>query len=164
MNALGAAHAARKPVIVMKVGRSAVGAAAAASHTASLAGSDAVFEAALRRYGVARVDTTEEMLDLAYAMTRAKLPRGNRLGIVTISGGAGVLMADAAERAGLAVPPLPEPVQARLLAANPLAAPRNPVDITAQAVNDFGLVRDNVAALLEDGDYDCVAGFFTMWP
>jgi acyl-CoA synthetase (NDP forming) len=111
-----------------------------------------------------RVDTTEEMLDLAYAMTRARLPRGNRLGIVTISGGAGVLMADAAEREGLVVPPLPEPVQARLLAANPLAAPRNPVDITAQAVNDFGLVRDNVAALLEDGDYDCVAGFFTMWP
>ena len=164
MRALGAAHAARKPVILMKVGRSAVGAAAAASHTASLAGSDEVFDAALRRFGVARVDTTEQMLDLAYAMTRGRLPRGNRLGIVTISGGAGVLMADAAEREGLAVPPLPEAVQARLLAANPLAAPRNPVDITAQAVNDFGLVRDNVAALLEEGEYDCFAGFFTMWP
>jgi acetate---CoA ligase (ADP-forming) len=164
MRALAAAHAARKPVIVMKVGRSAVGAAAAASHTASLAGSDAVFDAALRGYGVERVETTEQMLDLAYAMSRTALPRGNRLGIVTISGGAGVMMADAAEREGLAVPPMPEPVQQRLLASNPLGTPRNPVDITAQAFNDFGLVRDHIAALLEDGGYDCAAAFFTMWP
>src|SRR5271170_15500 len=97
LRALAAAHDARKPVILMKVGRSAVGAQAAASHTASLAGSDAVFEAALRRYGVERVETTEQMLDLTYALSRTALPRGNRLGIVTISGGAGVLMADAAE-------------------------------------------------------------------
>lgn len=164
LRALAAAHDARKPVIVMKVGRSAVGAAAAVSHTASLAGSDAVFDAALRRFGVARVETTEQMLDLAYAMSHGALPRGNKLGIVTISGGAGVLMADAAEREGLTVPPLPEPVQQRLLAANPLGAPRNPIDITAQAVNDFGLVSSHVAAMLEDGDYDCAAGFFTMWP
>jgi acetate---CoA ligase (ADP-forming) len=164
LRALGAAHDARKPVILMKVGRSAVGAQAAASHTASLAGSDAVFEAALRRYGVERVETTEQMLDLTYALSRARLPRGNRLGIVTISGGAGVLMADAAEREGLAVPPMPEQVQRWLLESNPLGAPRNPVDITAQAVNDFSLVRDHVAALLEEGGYDCVAAFFTLWP
>lgn len=164
LRALAAAHAARKPVIVMKVGRSRVGAQAAASHTASLAGSDAVFDAALRGYGVERVRTTEAMLDLAYAASLAKLPRGNRLGIVTISGGAGVLMADAAEQEGLEVSPMPAEVQQRLLAQNPLGSPRNPVDITGQALNDFGLVRDNVAALLEDGDYDSVAAFFTAWP
>lgn len=162
--ALDAAHAARKPVILAKVGRSSVGAAAAASHTASLAGSDAVFDAALRPYGVARAETAEQLLDLAYAASRAPLPRGNRLGIVTISGGAGVLMADAAEREGLEVPPMPEPAQRRLLAANPFGAPRNPVDITAQALNDFGLVRDNMAAVLEEGGYDSVVAFFTFWP
>jgi acyl-CoA synthetase (NDP forming) len=164
LRALAAAHAARKPVIVMKVGRSQVGAQAAASHTASLAGSDAVFDAALRSFGVERVRTTEAMLDLAYAASGAKLPRGNRLGIVTISGGAGVLMADAAEQEGLEVPPMPAAVQQRLLAKNPLGSPRNPVDITGQALNDFGLVRDNVGALLEEGDYDSVAAFFTSWP
>src|SRR5690606_30335221 len=65
--ALGAAHAARKPVIFMKVGRSTVGAAAAASHTASLAGADALYDALFAQYGVYRAVTTEEMLDVAYA-------------------------------------------------------------------------------------------------
>jgi len=164
LRALGASHAAQKPVILMKVGRSAVGAAAAASHTASLAGSDAVFDAAIRPFGVERVDTTERLLDLAYAASRSRLPRGRRLGIVTISGGAGVLMADAAEKEGLEVPPMPAEVQQRLIAANPLGSPKNPVDITGQALNDFGLVRDHVAALLEEADYDSAVGFFTSWP
>jgi acetate---CoA ligase (ADP-forming) len=164
MSALGAAHAARKPVILMKVGRSAVGAQAAVSHTASLAGSDAIFEAALGSYGVERVDTTERFLDLTYAASRARLPRGNRLGIVTISGGAGVLMADAAEAEGLEVPPLPIAAQHRLLAVNPLGSARNPVDVTGQALNNIDLVRQHVAALFEDAIYDCAVGFFTAWP
>jgi acetate---CoA ligase (ADP-forming) len=164
LNALGAAHAARKPVILMKVGRSAVGAEAAASHTASLAGSDAVFEAAVRSYGVERVETTERFLDLTYAASRARLPRSNRLGIVTISGGAGVLMADVAEAEGLEVQPLPIATQRRLLAANPLGSPRNPLDVTGQALNNIDLVRQAVAAIFEDGPYDCAVGFFTAWP
>jgi acetate---CoA ligase (ADP-forming) len=164
IRALAAAHAASKPVILMKVGRSAVGAEAAASHTASLAGSDAVFEAALRPYGVERVDTTDRFLDVTYAASRARLPRGRRLGIVTISGGAGVLMADVAQAEGLDVPPLPEALQRRLLAANPLGSPRNPVDVTGQALNDLDLVRQHVAAILDAANYDCVAGFFTAWP
>jgi acetate---CoA ligase (ADP-forming) len=164
LRALGAAHAARKPVILMKVGRSAVGAEAAASHTASLAGSDAVFEAALSSYGVERVETTERFLDLTYAASRARLPPGNRLGSVTISGGAGVLMADVAEDEGLEVPPLPIAAQRRLLAANPLGSPRNPVDVTGQALNNIDLVRQHVAAIFEDATYDCAVGFFTAWP
>jgi acetate---CoA ligase (ADP-forming) len=164
MSALGTAHAARKPVILMKVGRSAVGAEAAASHTASLAGSDAVFDAALRSYGVERVDTTERFLDLTYAASRARLPRGNRLGIITISGGAGVLMADAAEAEGLEVPPLSIAAQRQLLAANPLGSPRNPVDVTGQALNNVDLIRQHVAAIVDDTTYDCVVGFFTAWP
>jgi acyl-CoA synthetase (NDP forming) len=164
LRALGVAHAAKKPVVLMKVGRSPVGAAAAASHTASLAGSDAVFDAALKPYGVERVGTTEAMLDVAYAASRAKLPRGNRIGIVTVSGGAGVLMADAAAAEGLEVPPMPAAVQQRLLAKNPFGSPRNPVDITGQALNDFTLVRDHLAACLEEADYDCIAAYFTAWP
>lgn len=164
LRALGAAHAARKPVILMKVGRSAVGAQAAASHTASLAGSDAVFDAALAPYGVERVASTERFLDLAYAASRAHLPGGNRLGIITISGGAGVLMADAAESEGLEMPSLPAAAQERLLAANPLGSPRNPVDVTGQALNNMDLVRQHVAAIWDDATYDCAVGFFTAWP
>lgn len=164
LRALGAAHAAGKPIILMKVGRSVIGAQAATSHTASLAGSDAVFEAALRSYGVERVETTERFLDLTYAASRARLPCGDRLGIITISGGAGVLMADVAEAEGLKVPPLPAAAQQALLAANPLGSPRNPVDVTGQALNDIDLVRQHMAAIFADANYDCAAGFFTSWP
>lgn len=111
--------------------------AEATSHTASLAGSDAAFDAALRSYRVERVDTTDRFLDLTYAVSRARLPRGNRLGIVTISGGAGVLMTDAAAAEGLEVPPLGIAAQRRLLAANPLGSPRNPVDVIGQALNNM---------------------------
>jgi acetate---CoA ligase (ADP-forming) len=161
---LAAAHAAKKPVVLVKVGSSSVGAAAAASHTASLAGSDSVFDAALRPFGAERVETTEELLDVVYAASRAPLPRGRRLGILTISGGAGVLMADAAEKAGLEVPALPEAVQKQLLEKNPLGSPRNPVDITAQAINDFTLVSDNLRAIVGEGGCDAMVAFFTLWP
>src|SRR5438477_1906730 len=75
-----------KPVIAMKVGGSAVGAAAAASHTASLAGSDAVYDAALRQLGVERARTPEDLIEIAYACTRGRLPASRRLAVMTMSG------------------------------------------------------------------------------
>ncbi|SFI19426.1 acetate--CoA ligase family protein [Albimonas pacifica] len=161
--ALEAARKARKPVVVMKVGRSAVGAQAAASHTASLAGSDASFDAALRRFGALRAKTTEEMLDILYATSRAPLPKGRKLGVLTVSGGAGVLIADAAEDVGLSLPPMPEAAQAAVLETNPLASARNPVDITAGVLNDFSKVTSATAVLRREGGYDMTAAFFTSW-
>jgi acetate---CoA ligase (ADP-forming) len=161
MAALERARAAKKPVVLMKVGRSAVGAAAAASHTASLAGADEVADAAFRQAGAERAETTEEMLDILYAASNRRFPRGNKLGIVTISGGAGVLMADAAEKVGLDVSPMPDKERAELEALNPLASARNPVDVTAQALNDVSLVRKNVSEMLRSGGYDAVNAFFT---
>ena len=160
--ALEAARKARKPVVVMKVGRSAVGAEAAASHTASLAGSDASFDAALRRFGALRARTTEEMLDILYAAALSPLPKGRRLGVLTASGGAGVLIADAAEDAGLSLPPMPQAAQAAVLAANPLASARNPVDVTAGVLNDFSKVTSATSELRRAG-YDMTAAFFTSW-
>ena len=162
LDGLARARANGKPVIFMKVGRSAVGAAAAASHTAALAGSDAVYDAVFRQYGVHRARTTEEMLDVAYACTAGVFPKGRRIGLVTISGGVGVQMADDATDLGLEVAPMPDPAQARLKAILPYAATRNPVDITAQAFNDLSLVSKNFALMLEDGDYDVMVAFFTM--
>lgn len=162
--ALAAARAARKPVVMMKVGSSAIGAEAAASHTASLAGSDASFDAALRRFGVLRARTTEEMLDVLYAASISPLPRGRKLAVVTVSGGAGVLMSDAAEEYGLEMPALPQGAQDRILARNPLAAARNPVDLTATVLNDFPIVTEGLQAMAEaGGGYDMTAVFFTSW-
>jgi acetate---CoA ligase (ADP-forming) len=160
--ALEEAALACKPVIFMKVGRSAVGAEAAASHTAALAGSDRMYDALFAQYGVLRVHTTDQLVDAAYAASRAIFPSGNRLGILTISGGVGVLMADAAEDLGLEVPPLPEEGQAMLKALVPYAAVRNPVDITAQAFNDLSLITANLEVMIESGSYDVVVAFFTM--
>ncbi|CEJ14534.1 succinyl-CoA synthetase subunit beta [bacterium YEK0313] len=161
--ALGMARAAAKPVVLIKVGRSEGGAAAAMSHTASLAGDDKVFDALVRQAGGFRTHTTEEMVDVTEALARRGPLAGNRLGILTISGGAGVLMTDDAADRGLVLPPLPAATQARLKADNPLGSFTNPVDFTAQAVNDLNLVGHALRAILEDGGVDAVAGFVMTW-
>jgi len=161
MAALARAKAAGKTVIAIKVGRSAVGAAAAASHTAALAGGDAVYQAVFRRYGVARVRSAETLVDAAVLALAGRLPTGRRLGIVTISGGGGILMADIAADCGLEFPAMPLKVQETLKASLPFAAPRNPVDITAQAFNDLALFGRNLDMIVAEGGYDAVIAFFT---
>jgi acyl-CoA synthetase (NDP forming) len=160
--ALEAARRNRKPVIMMKVGTSAIGATAAQSHTASIAGNDAVTDAVLREFGVVRARPTEEMLDIAAMATKRIYPARNTMGVITISGGAGVLISDAAEAVGLELPAMPDPAQARLKAMLPFAAPRNPVDCTAQAFNDISLVGRFMDSMVEDGGYTSVLAFFTQ--
>ncbi len=160
--ALETARQARKPVIMMKVGTSAIGAHAARSHTASIAGDDAVTDAVLAEFGVVRARTTEEMLDIAATATRRIYPVRNTLGVITISGGAGVLISDAADAIGLELPPMPDDAQARLKAMLPFAAPRNPVDCTAQAFNDISLVGRFMDSMVVDGGYTSVLAFFTQ--
>lgn len=152
--ALAAAHAARKPVIFMKVGRSTVGAAAAASHTASLAGADALYDALFAQYGVYRALTTEEMLDVAYACQFGEFPQGRRICLQSISGGVGVLMADAAEAAGLRLPPLPESVRDRITELIPFAGTRNPVDFTGNALAEPRLIEEISDLVIGTGNYD----------
>ena len=160
--ALEAARAARKPVIMMKVGSSKLGEASARSHTAAIAGDDAVTSAVLAEFGALRARSTEEMLDFAQLATRKIYPVGNTLGMVTVSGGAGVLVSDAAEALGLPMPPMPPATQARLLEMLPFAAPHNPVDCTAQALNDLTLVGRFADAMVEEGGYRSVLAFFSQ--
>ena len=160
--ALDAARRAKKPVVMMKVGTSAIGKHAAQSHTASIAGDDRVIEAVLAEFGVVRARTTEEMLDIALTATRRIYPAGNTLGVITISGGAGVLISDAAEAAGLKLPAMPDEAQARLKAMLPFAAPRNPVDCTAQAFNDMSLIGRFTDSMVEDGKYSSILAFFSQ--
>ncbi len=159
--ALEAARAARQPVIMMKVGRSALGAEAARSHTASLAGDDRVMDSVLEASGVLRVRTTEEMLDFAYAATARLYPPRPRLGVITVSGGAGVMISDYAAELGLAMPPLPEEAQAALKALVPFSAPRNPVDCTAQVFNEPALIGRFAEAVAGAG-YEALLAFFSQ--
>lgn len=159
--ALEAARRLRKPVVMMKVGRSVVGSAAAQSHTASIAGNDIVIEAVLAELGVVRARSTEQMLDIARLATRRIYPVNNALGVITVSGGAGVIICDAAEDLGLPVPEMPAETQAELKALLPYASPRNPVDVTAQFLNDFSLLSRFTETLVDKGGYPSVLGFFT---
>ncbi|MFM2278993.1 MAG: pimeloyl-CoA synthetase [Pseudomonadota bacterium] len=164
IEALEMARERETAIVFMKVGRSEVGQHAVSSHTAALAGSDAVFDAVLRQYGVYRATTTAEQLDVAYAASRGIFPRGNRLGIFTLSGGFGIQMADDAADAGLDVAPMPEEAQAELKEMLPYASPRNPVDATAQALTDLPLMTRFIDAMLDKGGYDMFAGIFGSGP
>lgn len=161
MAALEAARLARKPVVMMKVGTSVVGSAAAQSHTASIAGDDAITSAVLKEFGVVRATSTEHMLDVARLATRRIYPANNTLGMITVSGGAGVLVSDTAETLGLPMPEMPEAAQVKLKALLPFASPRNPVDCTAQFLNDMSLAGTFTNAVIEEGGYGSVLGFFT---
>ena len=158
---LDAARARGKRVFFTKTGRSEAGAEAVRSHTAALAGADAVFDAMLAQAGIVRTDSTEEMLDAAYAASFGALPSSRRVGLMTISGGAGVMMADEAAVRGLEVTPMPEETQRRLKEKLSFCTPRNPVDITAQVFNAPHLVGAFLDAMLDEGDYGAVVLFFT---
>lgn len=170
--ALAAARAAGKPVVITKIGRTQAGAQAAASHTAALAGDDAVYDALFRQYGALRARTIEEFFNLGYALdTWKRPPQGRRLGIFTISGGVGALMADEAADTGLALPEPAADAQARLLQRVPFASGRNPVDVTGQAVSEPGLLLATADDMLADGRYDALAVFLAaagsseaLWP
>ena len=114
---------------MQKVGRSELGGKAAKSHTASIAGDDAVTEAVMAEFGVVRARNSEEMLDIAHTATRRIYPARNTLGVITVSGGAGVLISDVAdERRPGRCRRCRQQAQAQLRELVPFCAPRNPVD------------------------------------
>ena len=135
------AAALRKPLILAKVGASDAGAQAAASHTASLAGSQRAYEAMFQRHGVVRGRDVDEMLDIAagFSFFRDRLPKGKRVAILTPSGGAGIWLADVCEARGLEVPPLDDETRKAIDALLPAyGTSRNPVDVTAQVIFHLG--------------------------
>jgi acetate---CoA ligase (ADP-forming) len=113
---LAADHAAklRKPLVIVKVGKTEAGASMAQSHTGHLTGSDAVTSAVFRQFGVTRVDGLDELLDLSAAFARTKKPTGDGVCVYAISGGTGAHMADMASAAGLRLPSLTKKTQAAL--------------------------------------------------
>ncbi len=136
------AAAKGKPLILAKVGRSEAGRRAALSHTGALARSGAALDAVFRHLGIVEGEDPDHMLDLAAAFAFCPLPRGNRVAVVTGSGGSAVWMADILCAHGLELPVLEEGIQKRLEALLPsYAAVQNPVDGTAQAIHQVGYRR-----------------------
>ncbi|MGI3211135.1 acetate--CoA ligase family protein [Roseovarius tibetensis] len=161
LSALDAARAAGKPVFALKAGRSAVGARAATSHTASLTGDAAVADAVLEDRGAIMVRDPGTLMDFAYVASKKVFPDRHSLGVITVSGGAGIVVSDEAERIGLPMPAMPADAQAALTELLPYAAPANPLDCTAQALNDPSLLESFTRAALEDGGYGAVLCFLT---
>jgi len=159
VRALEMAQRNAKPVIAIKLGRTEAGAAAAASHTAALAGADAVWDAVFRQYGVHRATSIEEFLEIGIAGAMAQRPPNDRIGLVSVSGGVGVLMADAAAERGLDVAPMPQAPQDKIRKLVPFAATRNPIDITGQVVNDFSLLGQAIEIMAGEGGYGSLVPF-----
>lgn len=127
----------KKPIIMLKAGKTTAGARAAASHTAAIAGSDEVFEAICRQAGVIRARSLDELIEIGFAFLRQPLPKGRRLGIVTAGGGWGVMAADACEELGFHVVKLPDETILELDKLLPAWWNRgNPVDLVAGARAD----------------------------
>ncbi|CAM3732775.1 acetate--CoA ligase family protein [Bordetella tumulicola] len=161
--ALDLARVASKPVVVVKVGRTALGAQAAASHTAALAGDDAVYQALFRQHGAWRARSIEEFFDIAHCLVVSGRPTNARVGLLTVSGGVGVMMADDAAEAGLDVAELPAAAQEIIRARVPLAATQNPVDLTGQVTADPSLLDTAARAMLEQGDYGSLLIFLAAF-
>ncbi len=124
----------KKPIIAVKSGRTAAGARAASSHTGSLASLDTAVDALFTQAGVIRVDTLEELFNVASLLSSQPLPRGRNVGVITNAGGPAILAVDALESQGLAVPKLSDELQAELRTfLSDEAAVTNPIDMIAAA-------------------------------
>jgi acetyltransferase len=146
----------KKPIIVTKVGRSGAGMRAAASHTASMAGWSAAYDAVFAKYGLIVSNDLDEALTIAAIIASNPLPKGDRVAVVTVSGGAGIWGADAVALRDLQVPELSETIQSGIKTLMPsYGSARNPIDVTAQGVTSGGLQK-SVDLLTASDEVDAI--------
>ncbi|MBS7791657.1 acetate--CoA ligase family protein [Roseococcus sp. SDR] len=147
-----------KPIVVYKVGRSESGARAASSHTGAMAGSDRVYDAMFRQLGVIRAESFTDLLDIPAALVTGRRMAGQRVAILTSTGGAGTLLADHCGLAGIEVPAPDAGTTARLatlLDEEQATVGRNPVDVTLAGLRP-DLFRGAIGALLDSPAYDAL--------
>lgn len=145
----------RKPIVTVKSGRTAAGRRAASSHTAALASSETAVDALLGQAGVIRVDTIDQLFDMALLLGSQPLPSGSRVAVLGNSGGPGILATDACATAGLTVPELSPATQKALRGViDPNGAAANPVDLIATA--DAAQYEAALRILLADEGIDAV--------
>ncbi len=155
----------KKPVVVMKFGRTSAGTRAASSHTGALAGSHDVYSAAFRQTGVIEVMRTQDLLNVATAFRTQPLPRGRRVAIAGISGGFAVASADYCNELGLEVPEFSAELQNRIrrdVKVPPFASVRNPVDISAETRPPY--LMNCVEMVINEPDIDAVLMGMWSWP
>ena len=149
--------AKQKPVVITKTGRSIAGRRAAASHTAALTGDTTAFVTAVRQAGAILAESGLEMVDIAEGLSRQPQPSGNRVAIITNSGGTGVELADMCERYGLIIPELPRETQDRITPLIPAyASPRNPVDVTPLWARYPAMYAGSIEALYACDEIDII--------
>ena len=154
-----------KPLIILKAGRSEAGAKASVSHTGSLAGADEVYQAVFSQNGVLRADSLDELFDLAILAQASRRPRGRRVQVVSISGAAGILMADVGSPLGLEFPDLSPATKDELGKIMPaFASIANPMDVTAEAVARPGLLTQAAEVILTDPNVENLVMFFGIVP
>lgn len=149
---------AGKPILAWKVGNTADGAKAAASHTANLGGASALYRTAFRQAGVIEVSDVADLGDYAKAFGMERLPAGNRVAVVTLSGGAGILVTDVCAQNGMSIPPLAHETLERLRPVVPaFASLNNPIDLTAGILADPRIFADTLQMIADDPNIDSVA-------
>jgi acyl-CoA synthetase (NDP forming) len=156
IEAAALARAAGKPIVVLKLGRSAIGARTAESHTGAMVGADDVYDAVFRKQAVLRVDGLEELFETASLLAKVPPPGGHRVGMVTTTGGGAALIADQLGTLGIEVPRLArqtEEALGRILP--PPAAVGNPLDLTMSGATAYGRALETLAA---DPNLDFVLG------
>ncbi|MBM3373554.1 MAG: acetate--CoA ligase family protein, partial [Betaproteobacteria bacterium] len=152
------ALAAGKPILMWKVGNTEQGQKAAASHTANLGGAMALYKAAFRQKGIIQVEDIQDLVDYGRALRAKHLPRGNRVAIITISGGAGILMTDEVVARGMQMAQLAPDTVAKLKEFVPsFGSVGNPVDVTAAIFNDLSLINRTLQTINDDPGVDCIA-------
>jgi len=148
----------KKPVVIMKVGRTDSGARAAQSHTAALSGSDELSDAAFKQAGVIRVEEVSELIEVALVLLGQPLPRGKKVAVLTVGGGLGVIAADALKKRGLEVPPLSARTMKKLSSVlSGRWSPGNPVDASGD------LSYPCLLPLMKDENIDAVVIACAVW-
>jgi len=148
------------PILVIKSGKTVAGAAAAASHTGSLAGSEAVYNAIFDQAGIIRVDTVNDLFDYAVAFSSRKIPAGNRVAIITNAGGPGIIATDMTEMSGLKLAKFSADTDWNLHQLLPPTANfNNPVDVIGDASRDR--YENALETVIEDDNVDCVLMILT---
>ncbi|RKX45068.1 MAG: CoA-binding protein [Thermotogae bacterium] len=144
-----------KPVIALKSGRTEYGAKAASSHTGSLAGADVIYDAVFKQTGILRAEDFEHMFDVAKAFAKCKLPKGDRIGIITDGGGAGVMASDAVAKFGLKMAELSEETIKYLKEHfPPHAVAGNPTDVVGDT--DAQRYKHAIEAFVNDPNVDAI--------
>lgn len=149
------ASAAGKPLLFMKAGRFQKGAEAAVSHTGALAGKDHIYSAFFKQQRIVRVENIEDFTAYANPFAAGRFPQGKRVGILSVTGGAAVLLTDECEKTGLIVPDLTAETEEKLRALlPPYASSRNPVDLTAYYRTNPGVLKACAEFLFADPQID----------